>query len=288
MLSAPYGNTGQTFAQAQPWLRQVWDYANHTGRYADLRYDFTISFVSHKSAVSSGCIGSRVQSLQPCSTYDLLIEQEIPNGEHTQEDATDIIVHEFAHILTLTPEISVDGVAEPAPDLNAIALLHFASEYDFCEDPKELLADAVLMASFHDRSPKDLPRHGYWDDCGHGSIPQDALDVAHSILNGQYPDWFLGTYGEATGTTPCETCGATLWQWGRVMKTATRRRESCMRWRGTCKTHSGTDTATGAKWRSQSATAASTLTTPTRGQPETTTAPPARLEGMPLRDTGAN
>ena len=116
------------------------------------------------------------------------------NGEHDHIlQAT--IVHELAHVFTLTSTVARDRAADPRPDLKAITILYFDDAYD-CEEspPNELMADALMVAA--------LPNKwgSYWFDCDYGyNIPTAALAAANSLTAGKYPNWFDQTYAAESG-----------------------------------------------------------------------------------------
>ena len=194
MLAAPYGNTGMTTEEAQPWLRQVWDYANHRGRYAGEQYEFNVYVVDkERSWTNVACKEPLVEHFRPCDIYELNMADKYLTDAY-RNSVSRIVVHEFSHMFTLSSRIAFDDVSEPRPDLNAIAHLYFTMEYG-CPDVKrsELLADAVATAAVPSY------RHYYWDDCGYDAVPDEAVDVGRSLLAGEYPQWFIDTYGLGDG-----------------------------------------------------------------------------------------
>lgn len=201
MLRSPYeGDPSVTVEQRHPWLRQAWDYANKTGEYAGLDYDFRVSVGdTTQTHVLFECLpGVPELSLAQCGPVSLDMEGFWVEDEYGMVTGRNVIAlqttlaHELAHVFTESSSISRNGVDDPRPDLNAIAMLYLLDSFGECLPipPSELLADAMQVAVF------PSSHGGYWYDCGYGKqMPQEAQDAVESLLSGEYPRWFTEEYG---------------------------------------------------------------------------------------------
>ena len=84
----------------------------------------------------------------------------------------------------------------PRPDLYAISLLALYKQHSdpslYDCDGRELLADTLQVMAF------PATWGGYWVSCKgehHPPDEYDAQDVVQSMLDGEYPDWFVAEYG---------------------------------------------------------------------------------------------
>ena len=201
MLASSYeGDTSVTVEEKYPWLRQAWDYATKSGDYAGLDYEFEVgAYDGPLPWVALECYPSTSQQpLARCEATSLRMPREFLTEQFVTGQYVfilrRILAHELAHVFTLASTISRDGIQDPRPDLNAIAMLYFHEEYSCQDPPSELIADAMKVLVF----PSSWG--SYWYDCGFGyDIPQEALDVAQSLLSGEYPDWFGEEYGLTDG-----------------------------------------------------------------------------------------
>ena len=201
MLASSYeADTSLTVEEKHPWLRQAWDYATKSGDYAGLDYEFEVgAYDGPIPWVALECYPSTSQQpLARCEATSLRMPREFLTEQFVTGQYVfilrRILAHELAHVFTLASTISRDGIQDPRPDLNAIAMLYFHEEYSCQDPPSELIADAMKVLVF----PSSWG--SYWYDCGFGyDIPQEALDVAQSLLSGEYPDWFGEEYGLTDG-----------------------------------------------------------------------------------------
>ena len=201
MLASSYeADTTLTVEEKYPWLRQAWDYATKSGDYAGLYYEFEVgAYDGPLPWVALECYPSTSQQpLSRCEATSLKMPREFLTEQFVTGQYVfilrRILAHELAHVFTLASTISRDGIQDPRPDLNAIAMLYFHEEYSCQDPPSELIADAMKVLVF----PSSWG--SYWYDCGFGyDIPQQALDVAQSLLSGEYPDWFGEEYGLTDG-----------------------------------------------------------------------------------------
>ena len=105
------------------------------------------------------------------------------------------IVHEMAHVFTLTPSLP----AHPGP--MGMALLHFLELAGHECDPSEILADAFALSVSHGLQLT------FWGACNSSYSPgnNDALTTktlatVRSAVAGQTPRWFEDTYDDAGDT----------------------------------------------------------------------------------------
>lgn len=194
-LASPYYDTGETVEQAQPWMRQAWEFATRSGRFAGQQYEFSIEVGDDGSWVHSACRGDRIALLKPCSIYTMSIDRKyLGDTSQLRFQPIWIIAHEFAHLLAQSSAVPLDASSEPNDELNALALLHFTTEYDCGDVPAtELMVDSVALAAFPSSPPT------YWDNCGRKTAPATALAVAQSLLDGEHSPWFIDTYGLPDG-----------------------------------------------------------------------------------------
>ena len=170
------------YGEKWPWLKEVWDYTN--------REDFRYLIASYPSAGISG--------LRPAQTGDVFNLKKgtgltITIYELDNPSLLDILVHELAHIYTL----SHGAASNPEP--MAIAYLYFDQLAQNACLPWELYAEA---AEFLDA---DIAQGGgawNWFTCGHlpSSPTTEAITVVHQAFSGQMPDWFYETFQKTDGS----------------------------------------------------------------------------------------
>ena len=172
------------YADTNPWLMEAWNYTNQPG--------FEYGPTPHNSVVEFGpedreAILGTIFSIPRTSRLEL----------HSYSERSDIptVVHEMAHVYTLTTDIS------PHSDAIAIAHLYFHRLYGECFDPSELIADTAKMLVPASGTPP-----GYWQRasgiCEH--IPSwptpEAVQVLRESFSGETPRWFYDTFEKADGT----------------------------------------------------------------------------------------
>ena len=194
------GNPLLTVEEKHPWLRQAWDYATHSGNYADMDYQFQlrtnnddipwVSWECHTST-SEPPLGQCVPTILTIPTF-LLTDRYITGVYASMLHS--MLAHELSHVFTLSSKISRDGIHEARPDLNAVAMLYFHEEYSCVEPPGELLADVLQVMVF----PSSWG--SYWYGCGYEyDMPEEAIGAVQSLLEGEYPDWFVDEYRLSEG-----------------------------------------------------------------------------------------
>ena len=198
MLAQPWRtDPSMTVGQAFPWLRETWDYATHAGAYEDLEYDFTVGVGGTTPHTINGCYFDDPDDpgpLVPCDSYGLYVPEsrmtdEYVTGPH-KWSLQGTLVHEMAHIFTMSSRVSADGAAASRPDLNAIAMMYFFIEHRCTAGPYfELIADAFELSVY----PTAVT--GYWRPCGLDDDHGESFDIVSSILAGEYPQWFVDRYG---------------------------------------------------------------------------------------------
>ena len=184
--------------QVHPWLRQAWDYANHTGAYADLGHEFEIETIQARGAATLlECyvheVLTRCEPSRLIVGEDFLVDSYLTGPYRALLDR--VLAHELGHVFTLAPRIAVDGASRPRPDLKAIAMVYFFVERRCDSGPFfELIADVFGVSVL----PTSVA--GYWTACGFGDeISEEAFDVVESVLAGEYPQWFVDRYGLEDG-----------------------------------------------------------------------------------------
>ena len=187
------------FSDDHPWLMETWIYTNRP----DFEYVVQRVEGGQWDAIVSFSGGTAVQ---------LTIQSMPVSGSH------DTLVHEFAHIYTL----SVGVAARPGP--LAIAHLYFdaiAKHYfgeqrgsGFCSGD-ELYADAAVPLVLQDNPPISA----YWSLCGFGLwVPPEAVSVVESAFAGEMPQWFYDTFQAADGSIDYEA----IWTAIRLMPSSSR------------------------------------------------------------------
>ncbi|MDE0168821.1 MAG: fibronectin type III domain-containing protein [bacterium] len=169
------------YGEDSPWIELTWEF---------FRDDMPF-FIGEIDSGASGkyrgyCDPDPVSGLHLCTTGSICLDDPVNE---------DLILHEFAHAYSLDV-----GILEDHPDEAegvAIAFIYLGTLIDEPNNAcnrEEFLAD---LMSFRELGDKADPY--YWRFCGYPSIPQEALEIVGSALDGKPPDWFNETYsGSAT------------------------------------------------------------------------------------------
>ena len=206
MLASPSQyDASTTVEERNPWLRQAWDFATKSGSYADLDYEFEIEFGGEIPFVPLECHPVEPgEYLGRCAPSRLVLPESFLDDEYIVGDLWHILwstmAHELAHVFTMSSLVSADGGQAPRPDLYAISMLALFKQHsepgNYWCDGRELLADTLQVMAF------PATWGSYWFDCKglhHPSEEDGAHAIAQSLLDGQYPDWFVEEYGLPNG-----------------------------------------------------------------------------------------
>ena len=206
MLASPsQHDASMTVEEQSPWLRQAWDFATKSGNYAEMDYEFEIEFQGQIPIVILECYPVEPgEYLVPCAPSRLDFPESRLDDKYIVGEFSHILwttmAHELAHIFTMASLVSPDDGQEPRPDLYAISMLALFKQHSdpsnyYC-DGRELLADTLQVTAF------PATWGGYWFSCKGEHHPPDedgAHAIVQSLLDGQYPDWFMEEYGLPNG-----------------------------------------------------------------------------------------
>ena len=206
MLASPsQHDASMTVEEQSPWLRQAWDFATKSGNYAEMDYEFEIEFQGQIPIVILKCYPVEPgEYLVPCAPSRLDFPESRLDDKYIVGEFSHILwttmAHELAHIFTMSTLVSPDDGQDPRPDLYAISMLALFKQHSdpsnyYC-DGRELLADTLQVTAF------PATWGGYWFSCKGEHHPPDedgAHAIVQSLLDGQYPDWFMEEYGLPNG-----------------------------------------------------------------------------------------
>lgn len=207
MLASPSQHDASiTVEEHSPWLRQAWDFATRSGRYAGMEYKFDINFRGDIPIIPLECFPTEPgEHLARCAPSGIEFPEWHLDDEYLTGELAHILwstmAHELAHVFTMSSLVAPDRVREPRPDLYAIAMLALFRQHSdparYECDGRELLADTLQVMAF------PATWGGYWFDCkGEEHHPPEevgAFAIVKSMLNGEYPDWFVEEYGLPDG-----------------------------------------------------------------------------------------
>lgn len=206
MLASPSQHDAtMTVEGHSPWLRQAWDFATRSGRYAGMEYDFEIRFGGEIPIIPLECypVGPG-EYLARCAPSGLDFPEDLLGDEYMAGELTHILwstmAHELAHVFTMSSLVAPDASRDPRSDLYAVAMLALFKQHSdpaiYDCDGRELIADALQVMAF------PATWGGYWFSCKGEHHPPDeegALAIAQSMLDGEYPEWFTEEYGLPDG-----------------------------------------------------------------------------------------
>ena len=174
------------YAADHPWLMETWNYTN--------RADFDYHIDDEGNYVQRDI--PHIKNENDLYKVDI---SKLAIYKHCMDSlyCWGVVVHEMAHVYTLTNGIS----AHPGP--RAVAHLYFNSLSDKLNCPsEELFADTVAFT---------VPTKGYiftyyWDICEHiASEPTpEAMTIVKSTFAGEMPQWFYETFQKSDGSLDYE------------------------------------------------------------------------------------
>ncbi len=181
---------------SHPWLRTTWDYM-------ESGFDLRVNYSLNGGIVLSGC--SYEDGLKKCRAEAMEIGPRSVNN-------LELLLHEMAHVFTLTNGLLDEPAPLAAAHLYIYSLEDTAEPTGFCL-PSELLADILQLSVVGvsaDQGTSDTIA-GYWGYCNGDydagqadPLTEEALTVVNSALSGQMPQWFADTYHDSDGNADLE------------------------------------------------------------------------------------
>ena len=183
-------NIVDKYGPYQPWLIDTW---NHTNR-----KDFIYALGDYSIAVHLGNDQDDAGGMVYTSAIALTA-----NRGHLNWVYDDVMIHEMAHIYTLSNRI----VANPGPI--AAAHLYFSEITQADTEHKcstaELYAETAGALTFGRSS-------NYWGICPEvtAGISDEAVEIVGQAFRGQMPDWFYDTFQDSSGQLDYEAVWAAV------------------------------------------------------------------------------
>ena len=179
-----------------PWLEVAWAHMNQPG--FTISFDPTLGPAAAAASVSPRRLWSSTESLSYTEIYKMTFKYRWFADPAYILDSYKTIVHELAHVYTLTNNLAV----RPGP--LGLAHLYFerlgaATGEDRCTG-EELYADAIVALVIPDS------RLSYWYSCMHpeGIPNEESMKVIRQAFDGQIPDWFYENFGLEDGSLDLE------------------------------------------------------------------------------------
>ena len=183
-------NIVDEYGPYQPWLIDTW---NHTNRknfiYALGDYDIAV-YLGNGQDEAGGLVYTNAKALTA-------------NRDHLSWGYDDVMIHELAHVYTLSNRI----VANPGPI--AAAHLYFSeitqADTEYKCNTAELYAETATALTFGRSS-------NYWRECPEvtAGISDEAVEVVGQAFRGQMPDWFYDTFQDSSGQLDHEAVWAAV------------------------------------------------------------------------------
>ena len=185
------------YGAAHPWLHAAWGHMNGP------RFRLRVFDPSEGSGVYNLPSNSHGYVSAPCASFSNRLlprcRAEAMVIRDTEINSPIIVIHEMAHVYTLTDQLS--SYSTPL----GVAHVYFeqiglrSGNRPTCSG-RDIYADILTKLVLG-----DIPTP-YWNghSCGAAGQTQEALSVARSALGGRMPQWFAATYHDVDGDPDLE------------------------------------------------------------------------------------